>query len=456
MIDISTFVEFSIAQAQLGLPAYNVNNLCLLTKEAPISGYGTGATATASLTSLAVSSVAVTAGGAGYVTPPPIIFLGGGGSGAVAVATVSAGAVTAITVINGGSGYTAAPTVVIGSSIGVYQNSASVGTAFGTSSETFLAAENVFSQEPNITSGLGQLIIYAMNAGDTLTTAILGASAQIFCGGFTWIGYAPGNSEIEAAAAYVQSMSPPRLLGASSSSITDAYPGGLFATIQAASEIQTRGLLYTIAGTASSAAQAARLAMVAYLARLMSVDFSGSNEFSTMNLKQLANVQPDTGINSTILNQCEVTGADVYPIIASLLPGCVSTGGNNYSDTVYGEGWLVGALQVATFNYLAQTATKIPQTEAGMDGLKGAMIAVLEQGVTVGFVAPGTWTGSIPFGDPSTFLKNITQFGFYVYSVPVALQNPAARAARQAPLVQIAVKLAGAVQSVSGVIYVQP
>ena len=78
---------------------------------------------------------------------------------------------------------------------------------------------------------------------------------------------------------------------------------------------------------------------------------------------------PDGGINATILNQCEISGADVYALVANLLPAVVSTGGNNYSDTIYGQGWLVGALQVATFNYLAQTATKIPQTDAGVNTL---------------------------------------------------------------------------------------
>ena len=71
------------------------------------------ATATAARTGQFVTSVAVTAGGNGYVTPPAVSFAGGGGSGAAATATISGGAVTAITVNNAGSGYTSAPVVTL-------------------------------------------------------------------------------------------------------------------------------------------------------------------------------------------------------------------------------------------------------------------------------------------------------------------------------------------------------
>ena len=85
----------------------------------------TSATATASLTSGGVSTVAVTNGGSGFSNSvytingitgwaPAVTFSGGGGSGAAAVATVTGGVVTAITVTKAGSGYTSPPTVTIG------------------------------------------------------------------------------------------------------------------------------------------------------------------------------------------------------------------------------------------------------------------------------------------------------------------------------------------------------
>jgi uncharacterized repeat protein (TIGR01451 family) len=73
---------------------------------------GTGGTsATATVTSGAVSSIAVNTAGSGYTSAPQVIISGGGGNGATATATLSGATVGSITVINGGSGYTSAPTV---------------------------------------------------------------------------------------------------------------------------------------------------------------------------------------------------------------------------------------------------------------------------------------------------------------------------------------------------------
>jgi hypothetical protein len=66
--------------------------------------------ATVTITSKQVVSVAVTAGGTGFTSPPTVGFGGGVGSGATAVATVSGGAVTGVTVTAGGN-FTSTPTV---------------------------------------------------------------------------------------------------------------------------------------------------------------------------------------------------------------------------------------------------------------------------------------------------------------------------------------------------------
>ena len=60
-----------------------------------------------------VSSITISNGGAGYNNIPTISITGGGGTGATATATVSSGAITAITVTNIGTGYTSVPTVTI-------------------------------------------------------------------------------------------------------------------------------------------------------------------------------------------------------------------------------------------------------------------------------------------------------------------------------------------------------
>ncbi|MEQ1859283.1 MAG: autotransporter-associated beta strand repeat-containing protein [Chthoniobacteraceae bacterium] len=61
-----------------------------------------------------VNSVAVTAGGTGYVGTPLVQITGGGGTGATAVANINgSGEVTSITITNPGVGYTSAPTFAL-------------------------------------------------------------------------------------------------------------------------------------------------------------------------------------------------------------------------------------------------------------------------------------------------------------------------------------------------------
>ena len=168
-ISISDFVSFSVAQPSLALPAYNVNSLALITADGPLSGsntkYGTGATGTCVVSALPgpITSVVLSSGGSFYTTPPQVFIVGGGGTGAVVTATIdSTGVVTGLNLVNGGNGYTSVPTLIVSNSYGIYTDPISVGNDFGTSSETYYLAQMVFSQNPNILSAGGQLVIYPM------------------------------------------------------------------------------------------------------------------------------------------------------------------------------------------------------------------------------------------------------------------------------------------------------
>jgi hypothetical protein len=71
-----------------------------------ITGVGSGASATAKVSSTnKITSIVVDNGGSGYTTAPTVSFIGTAGSGATATAVVSGGKVTAINVINQGSSY---------------------------------------------------------------------------------------------------------------------------------------------------------------------------------------------------------------------------------------------------------------------------------------------------------------------------------------------------------------
>ena len=215
---------------------------------------------------------------------------------------------------------------------------------------------------------------------------------------------------------------------------------GIVTTVSQASQTRTRLVTYAQGSTL------ANLYKAAYAGRAFSVDFTGSLTSQTMNLKSLANVVPDTAITQTLYAAAKTAGTDIY-VSYDGVPSVVSTGGNDFFDNPYSDLAAKFALTTAGFDYLRETNTKIPQTEPGMIGLKDAYRKVCDQFVTNGCWAPGSWTSSETFGNQTTFLNNITNKGYYIYSQPVAVQNPTDRANRIAPLVQIAAKRAGAIQS---------
>jgi hypothetical protein len=446
-LPISQFVEFSIQTPGQALANYNVNVLGLVTKDAPLQNYGNGATGTATVGGGAVTAVAVGTGGANYLTPPPVFLTGGGGTGAVVTATVAAGVVTGFVVVHGGTGYTSAPTIIVGQGFQLYVDPIQVGLDFGTSSETYLLAVEIFDQSPNILSAGGYLVVYAMAASDTLSSAITALSQIAYCGAYLFGAYQPSTSELVAASTLVQALQPGSLLFAPTSLLSDLYPSGMSYQISQLLNTQTRLLIHT------ASAQQARLFAAGYASRLLSVNFYGTATTLTMNLKQIVGIPVDTGITVTLAAQCASVGVDYYALVGTLSE-VVSTGGNGYTDNVYNLNWLVGALQVATFNVLGTTPTKIPQTEAGMNTIKSAIIGILQQAVANGFLAPGTWNGAT-FGDPASFIRNVADFGYYVYSIPIGQQSQTQRAQRIAPSIQIAAKYAGAIQMVIGVIFPQ-
>ena len=238
-----------------------------------------------------------------------------------------------------------------------------------------------------------------------------------------------------------------RLFFYASESFADV--AGIFTTLITAGYTHTRTLLYIGDGTSPTA----RLMAAAYAGRALSTDFSGSNTTQTMNLKSLVGVSPDNTITDSTFAACKLAGVDCYANVGD--GGSIySFGINDFFDNVYNEAWYKFSLEIAGFNFLKQTNSKIAQTEAGVTALKGAYEKVTKQGVTNGFIAPGAWTAPIPFGDPADFVRNISENGYYIYSQPVALQSDSDRQARKAPLIQIAVKLAGAIHSSNLIVYV--
>jgi hypothetical protein len=286
--------------------------------------------------------------------------------------------------------------------------------------------------------------IVGSSTGETLDQAIIRSSTLV-----QYFGVMASEVCTQAvlllAASVIQSMN--KLLFDVTYTAADVASNGRCAVIQQASFTQTRCLFY------DDVLATALTFMAAYAGLGLSTVFTGSNTTQTMHLKTLAAISPDPNLTQTLLTQAVAAGADTYPSLQGVSKVFCS-GLNDFFDNQYNLQWFAGALQVAGFNYLATTNTKIPQTEIGMDGLKGAYRAVCEQAVANQFLAPGTWNSATTFGNISSLVKNVAQRGYYIYSQPISLQSQAARVARQAPLVQMAIKYAGAIQSTSVIVYV--
>jgi hypothetical protein len=318
----------------------------------------------------------------------------------------------------------------------VYVSAAAVGDDFGTGTETYDQAVALFSQNPNILAGGGNLIIFPFSGGETLEEAIARTKDMIFYCGIISTSYG-SNATWEDLADAVQAYGN-KILFLPSNTAGDI--AGVFTNIKDAICSRTRCLYY------STSALDARLFAAAYAGRSMSVNFDGSNTCITMNLKQLATITPDDGVSQNVWAAMEEAGVDGYVSYAGV-PAVVSNGANRYFDEVFNLVWFVSDLKVAGFNALARVSNKIPQTEPGMSLLKNAYRQVCEAAVNNAYVAPGQWTSPEWFGKQDEMNNNILERGYYIYSQPVNLQSAADRADRKAPLIQIAVKEAGAIHS---------
>jgi hypothetical protein len=100
---------------------------------APNNSNGVQATAVATITANAVSSITITEAGTGYNTSPTVTFVGGGGSGANAVAGITTFATGTVSVLvtSGGTGYTNASNLVVSITGGGGANATAQGIVSG-------------------------------------------------------------------------------------------------------------------------------------------------------------------------------------------------------------------------------------------------------------------------------------------------------------------------------------
>ena len=223
--------------------------------------------------------------------------------------------------------------------------------------------------------------------------------------------------------------------------------GSVCDNIATAGQEKTRCLFY------SNSLADANLFKAAYVSKQASVNFAGTNTARTDNLNSLENIIADQNLIQTDIDKAELAGIITYGNYG--LTAIKSDNANNFYDAVYNKLSLEIELEVAGFNYLKGTITKIPQTEEGMNGLKDAYRNVLNRYVTNRVIGVGlTWSSPNTFGNPEDLKRNITDVGFFIFSQPIAQQAQVDRDARKAPLIQLAIKFAGAIHKgdVNGIV----
>jgi hypothetical protein len=482
-IDIVNFINISVTNTPAGLPDANVNSLGLFTTESPsnvdefriyitasevANDYGTNSVTAQMANNIFAQSPNLLSGEGRLVIMPLVNSIGAiQGINETSDLTANLAAIQAVAdgdirvVLNGNNidltdlDFTNASSfddiaailqrrltdvVVTGRVDGFSMDSKKVGLASTISFVQLPAGSGTDLSVVGLFNAAGQLAISGNNAqGETLVDAIVRTEEQVsYTGVITDLLMEDAVITLTASAIQSRDM----MFVHQFTSTEDLEPTtGICSIIKDSTQTKTRCLYYSIPSTAN-------LVKSSYVGRGFSVNFTGSNTTMTMNLKALANVVPDSSITQTIFIKAKTAGADLYGDVQSL-PIVVSNGANQFFDSVYNAIWFKLALGVAGFNYLKQTSTKIPQTEIGMDGLKGAYAKVCDIAITNEMFAAGNQWNGTTFGNQADMLRNITDKGYYIYSQPIAQQSQADRDARKAPLIQIAGKESGAIHSSS-------
>ena len=486
-ISLDRVISVSILAALKGLANANTSALAIITDEVPISAsygdygvyYGPDAVATDFGSSSDVYGQAVTI----FSQNPNILSAGGflviiprNQSASATAATILASGPVNLTklaatdykihlTIDGGTGADVTIGAIDASSIEAAQTSLN-SAALTTAGAQFVLSGSITSAtvllKSSTTGASSALVVGSVSAGTDLATALgISGSADGAAAGLETIkdcilrvypevyffglltNVIPTDTELPAIAALIQAIDKMFFFAEYDSAKID----GIITTLKNSGFTNTRAV-----PRIDTAAKALNYA-ASYASRGLSTVFTGTDTVSTMHLKDLVGVDADPGMTETLLTACQNAGADVYVNFG--VPKVFTSGANGYFDAVYIGLALKLALRTAGFNYLAQTNTKIPQTEIGMNGLKGAYRKVIKQFVTAGAFAPGAWNGTT-FGDPADFVRNIADNGFYIFSQPIASQTQTVRASRAAPLVQIACKSAGAIHSSNVLVFIEP
>ncbi|ELY2859484.1 DUF3383 family protein [Cronobacter sakazakii] len=324
----------------------------------------------------------------------------------------------------------------------LYASVEDIGEDFGVDSPEYEAAQVFFSQSPKPTQ------VYIGRWAKTLAEGEAGAVETLLqavnaCLQYTnWYGLAIADSadlveaDVISVAAAIEASSLSRILAVTTADVNVLVSGN---TDNIGYKLKAAGYARTFWQYSSSSKYAA----ISAFGRAFTVNFTGNNTTITLKFKTEPGVTYET-LTTAQASAIDAINGNVYVYYANdtaiIQQGVMANG--DFFDERHGLDWLQNYVQTNLFNLLYTSTTKIPQTEAGITRLLTNVEQSLDQAVSNGLVAPGVWNGGdigqISSGD--TLTK-----GYYVYAQPLATQAQADREARKAPLIQAAIKLAGAV-----------
>lgn len=334
--------------------------------------------------------------------------------------------------------------IPISERIRLYSSPDDIGDDFGIDSEEYKGAIIWFSQQPQPTQ------VYVARWVNTLTSAESGNAETLLqavnalMDYNSWYGMHltlpevdyPSDADIIPVSAAIEAATVSRIFAISSNE-TDILSSSVDTDIS--SKLKAAKYSRTFIQYSSTS----RYAALSAFARAFTVDFNGSNTTITLKFKQEPGVTYET-IGTSQANALEGKNCNVYVYYendtAILEQGVMANG--DFFDERHGLDWLQNTVQTADFNTLYTSTTKIPQTDAGTTTRIANIEKVLDQAITNGLFAPGTWTGG-PIGQLNTG-DTLTK-GYYIYAQNVDDQLQPDREARRGVPIQVAGKLAGAV-----------
>ncbi|HBW4269850.1 DUF3383 family protein [Klebsiella pneumoniae] len=317
-----------------------------------------------------------------------------------------------------------------------------IGDDFGVDSPEYEAATIFFSQSPKPT------LVYIGRWAKTLATGESGtvetllqavnASLQYT----NWYGLAIADSadlveaDVISVAAAIEASSLSRILAVTTDDANVLVSGN---TGNIGYKLKAAGYSRTFWQYSTSSKYAA----ISAFGRSFTVNFTGNNTTITLKFKTEPGVTYET-LTTAQAAAIDAINGNVYVYYANdtaiIQQGVMANG--DFFDERHGLDWLQNYVQTNLYNLLYTSTTKIPQTDAGVTRLMTNVEASLDQAVNNGLIAPGVWNGG-PIGQIESG-DTLTK-GYYVYADAVANQAQSDREARKSPVIQAAIKQAGAI-----------